>query len=317
MLQFKPGQIEPEDLSSRWTIWVDKRNVAAYIGLALIAGLAAGFLIARSLTTKQSAVPPLDNETRLSLRQPVSDVQPGAFHRVTRIVRADTIDVENIGPVRMIGIETPDGKSPREIYGAHGQRALSYAEKMLLAQEVRLEFDTTAGSNKDESGQTLAYVYTRDGTLINGEMVKQGLAMVRSGAEQFKLANDFRVYERDAMQAMRGVWGNSSSSSSSSLSELASKPSSTNTAVPTTEDKPKKLSPLPPSALGANIPAISIPSNIPGEAMVWVSPGDKMYHKSGCEFLDKKKHSVGLSQAKSEGYSACSRCYASTVLKAP
>lgn len=311
MLQFKPSQPEPEDLPSRWNIGVDRRNVAAYIGLALIAGLAAGFLIARTIIRKQPSAPPLASEAHLGTRQAGSDAQPSEFHRVTRIVRADTLDVESVGPVRMIGIETPDGKSPREIYGVHGQRALSFVEKALLAQEVRLESDPTAARDKDESGQTLAYVYTRDGTLINGEMVKQGLALVRP--EQFKLANDFRGYEREAMQAMRGVWGSSSSSSSG----LASTPSSTNTAPPPTEDKPKKLSPLPPSALGINIPAISVPSSIPGEQIVWVSPGDKMYHKSGCEFLDKKKHSVGLSQAKSEGYTACSRCYASTVLKAP
>lgn len=308
MLQFKPRQPEPEDLSSRWNIGVDRRNVASYVALALIAGLAAGFLIARSLV-KQSSPPPLASEAGPGSRQAVSGGQPGEFHRVTRIVRADTLDVESIGAVRMIGIETPDGKSPREIYGLHGQRALSFVEKALLAQEVRLESDTAAARDKDESGQTLAYVYTRDGTLINGEMVKQGLALVRP--EQFKLANDFRGYEREAMQAMRGVWGVSSSSSSGS----ASTPSSANTAPPPAEDKQKRLSPLPPSALGANIPAIS--SGIPSEQMVWVSPGDKMYHKSGCEFLDKKKHPVGLSQAKTEGYTACSRCYASTVLKAP
>ena len=307
MLQFKPRQAEPEDLPARWNIGVDRRNVASYVALALIAGLAAGFLVARSLVGKQPS-PPSPSEAGPGARQAGSDGQPGEFHRVTRIVRADTLDVDSIGPVRMIGIETPDGKSPREIYGVHGQQALSFVEKALLAQEVRLESDTTAGRDKDESGQTLAYVYTRDGTLINGEMVKQGLALVRP--EQFKLAKDFRGYEREAMQAMRGVWGSSSSG-------LASTPSSTNTAPPPTEDKPKKLSPLPPSALGANIPAISVPSGIPGEQMVWVSPGDKMYHKSGCEFLDKKKHSVGLSQAKSQGYTACSRCYASTVLKAP
>ena len=310
MLQFKPRLPEPEDLPSRWNVGVDRRNVAAYVALALIAGLAAGFLVARSLVGKQSSAPPVASEAPVVARPTGSDGQPGEFHRVTRVVRADTLDVESIGLVRMIGIDTPDDKSPREPYGMHGQQALSFVEKALLAQEVRLEIDATAGRDKDESGQTLAYVYTRDGTLINGEMVKQGLALVRS--EQFKLANDFRGYEREAMQAMRGVWGSSSSSSA-----LASTPSSTNTAPASGEDKPKKLSPLPPSAIGANIPAISVSSGIPGEQTVWVSPGDKMYHKSGCEFLNKKKHSVGLSQAKSEGYTACSRCYASTVLKAP
>lgn len=308
MLQFKQHQLETEELPPRWNIGVDRRHVAAYVGLALIAGLAGGFLAARYTTRKEaSALPPI-SETRPPARQAGAD-NPSEFHRVTRIVRADTVDVESVGPVRMIGIETPDGKSPREIYGVHGQRALSFVEKALLAQEVRLELDATGGSTKDESGQTLAYVYTRDGTLINGEMVKQGLALVRS--EQFKLANDFRGYEREAMQAMRGVWG----SSSSSASALASTPSTTTT--PPADDKPRKLSPLPPSALGVNIPALSGPPSSPGEQSVWVSSGDKMYHKSGCEFLNKKKHSIGLSQAKSEGYTACSRCYASTVLKAP
>jgi endonuclease YncB( thermonuclease family) len=313
MLQFKPRQPDPEALPSRWNIGVDRRNVASYVVLALIAGLAAGFLIARSIVSRQSTAPPIASEAPPPARQASSNGLPNDFHRVARILRADTLDVESIGPVRMIGIETPDGKSPREIYGVHGQQALSFAEKALLGQEVRLESDPSAAREKDESGQTLAYVYKRDGTLINGEMVKQGLALVR--AEQFKLANDFRGYEREAMQSMRGVWGSSSSPSSG----LASTPTSANSAPPTTEDKPRKLSPMPPSALGANIPAISAsaPSGIPGEQFVWVSPGDKMYHKSGCEYLNKKKHTLGLSQAKSEGYTACSRCYASTVLKAP
>jgi hypothetical protein len=113
------------------------------------------------------------------------------------------------------------------------------------------------------------------------------------------------------MQAMRGVWGPSSSSS------LASGPSLTSPPPTLAEDKPKKLSALPPSAFGANIPAISSSPSALNEPTAWVSPSDKMYHKSSCDFLDKKKRSISLSQAKSEGYTACSRCYASTVLKAP
>lgn len=311
MLQFKQQQFETEELPPRWNIGVDRRNVMAYVGLAVIAGFAGGFLTARYTTQKEVSAPPFISETRPPARQAGADT-PSELRRVTRIVRADTIEVESVGPVRMIGIETPDGKSPREIYGVHGQRALSFVEKTLLAQEVRLEFDAADGRTKDDLGQTLAYVYTRDGTLINGEMVKQGLALVRS--EQFRLANDFRGYERDAMQAMRGVWGSSSSSASALASTT---PTTVTPTQPSADDKPKKLSPLPPSAFGVNIPALSGSTSTPGEPGVWVSPGDRMYHKSGCEFLDKKKRSAGLSQAKSEGYTACSRCYASTVLKAP
>jgi micrococcal nuclease len=306
MLEFKRRQLETEELSPRWNIGVDRRHVAAYVGLALVAGFAGGFIAERYVTRKEVAAPPLVSESRPPARQ-AANTQAVEFHRVTRIVRGDTIEVEGVGPVRMLGLETPDGKSPRELNSSHGLRALNYVEKTLLGQDVRLELDTTS-SAKDSAGQTLAYVFTRDGTLVNGEMVKQGLALVRS--EEFRLAADFRGYEREAMQAMRGLWGSSSSST------VAATPSST-TASPLADDKPKKLSPLAPSAFGANIPALSGSPTTSLEQSVWVSSGDKMYHKSGCEFLDKKKHSVPLSQARTEGFTACSRCYASTVLKAP
>jgi micrococcal nuclease len=309
MLELNQRQLETEELSPRWNIGIDRRHVTAYVAIALIAGSAGGFLAGAYFARRQAPATALIENVRASARPTQPDPPPVEFHRVTRIVRADTLEVEGVGPVRMIGIETPDGKSPREIYSVHGQRALSFVEKAVLGQEVRLEFDTTPGSkSKDEQGQTLAYVYSREGSLINSEMVKQGLALVRS-SEQFQKANDFRGYEREAMQSMRGVWGSSSST-------LATAPPGTPASSSQTEDKTRKLAPLSPSALGANIPALS--TSTPGEPGVWVSPSDRMYHKSACDFLDKKKkHSIGLSQAKSEGYTACSHCYASTVLKAP
>jgi len=314
MLEFKQRQFETEELPPRWSIGVDRRHVAAYVGLALILGFAAGYIVSKSLNRKEQTTLPPVADNRPATKQTPLDATFGEYRPVTRIIRADTIEVDGVGPVRLIGIETPDGKSPKEIYGAHGQRALSFIEKLLAGQEVRIEADTPgSGQNKDESGQTLAYVYTRDGTLVNGEMVKQGLAFVHG--TEFRLANDFRGFERDAMQSMRGVWG-SSSSSSTTPSTLATAPPPTVTPS-TTEEKPKKLTPLAPSAFGANIPALSGTTTTPSEPTVWVSTGDKLYHKSGCDFLDKKKRSVGLSQAKSEGFTACSRCFASTVMKAP
>jgi micrococcal nuclease len=308
MLQFKRRQPESEPAPARWKVGIDRQRVAAYVALALAAGFAAGLAVAKYLARTQPTTPAV-SETAPQIRQAAADSLTGELHRVTRVVRGDTVEVDGVGPVRMIGIETPDGKSPREIYGVHGERAVSYVEKALLGQEVRLEYDAMVSRTQD-SAPTLAYVYTRDGTLINGEMVRQGLAFLQSG-EQFRLANDFRALEREAMQAMRGVWGSSSSESTAASASPAATPS------PPTSDKPNKLSPLPPSAFGANIPALSGSTNSSAEQSIWVSPADKLYHKAGCQFLDKKKHLLSLSQAKTEGYTACSRCYASTLLKAP
>jgi micrococcal nuclease len=316
MLQFKQREYETEDLPPRWNLGVDRRLVGVYVGVALIAGFCLGLLTYRYLSRKEPAASPIANGTRTPVPQAAADTPTGEFRRVTRLLRADTIEVEGVGPVRLIGIETPDGKLPQEIYGVPGQQALSFAEKSLLGKEVRLEYDSAG--DRDSSGQLIAYVYTSDGVLINAEILKQGLGMLRGG-EQFRLASDFRGYEREAMQAMRGVWGSSSSSSSTSpstVSSSSSPPPSTASAI-SSEEKAKKLSPLSPSALGPNVPALSGSGGGQLEQSVWVSAADKMYHKSGCEYLDKKKHSIPISQAKSQGYTACSRCFASTVLKAP
>ena len=317
MLAFKEKPFEPE-MAPRWAIGVDRRHVAVYVAVALISGFAIGFMVARTLGRKESpSVPPMDAGVNAPLppaRPAAIETAPTDFHRVNRILRADTLEVEGVGPVRMIGVETPDGKSPKEIYGKYGQNALSFVEKAALNQDVRLDFDAAnaARSNKDESGQTLAYVYTRDGTMLNSELLREGLAFVRS-LDEFKMSNDFRTLERDAMQTLRGVWGPSPGSSASTTA-TASSPSSGEKAA----DRPSKVAPLPPSAFGPNIPAISGSSSVsPSEPMVFVSPADHLYHKAGCEMLDSKKQTLALTQARAHGYRPCSRCYPSTSMRAP
>lgn len=317
MFELEKERVEA-DYSPRWQIGIDRRQVIVYVCLALVGGFAFGFATAKYTTTKENlaSMPQARNEA--ITRSAVADAPPEGFQRVTRLVRGDTIEVDGVGVVRMIGIETPDGKAPREVYGAHGQQSLAFAEKTLLNQDVRLEFDPAyqANQHKDDNGQTLAYVYTRDGLLVNSEMVKRGYAMVQA-TEQFRLIDDFRSYERDAMQAMRGVWGLDTSSTST-----ASTGTPPSTGATTADDKPRRLNPLMPSEIGPNLPALSGSSGVsspatPSEAMVMTSSSDRMYHKSGCEYLGKRKQALPMSQARSSGYTACGRCYPSTTLKAP
>jgi len=314
MLPVKTTPIAQDD-APRWQIGVDRRHVAIYVAAALVAGFAIGFMSSRNLGHKEP--PPVLQTTSAAATTPAVarplppvETAPIDFHKVTRVLRADTLDVEGIGPVRMIGIETPDGKSPKEIYNKFGQNALNFIDKAALNQDVRLEFDpaNTGRNNKDESGQMLAYVYTRDGTLLNGELLREGLAFVRS-LDEFKMSGDFRAIERDAMQGLRGVWGSGSSASTTASAAVSS---------PTSNDKPGKVAPLAPSAIGPNIPAISgtTPAS-PSEATVFVSPADKLYHKAGCELLEGKKQTLLLSQARSQSYHPCSRCYPSTSMRAP
>jgi micrococcal nuclease len=310
---FTPIDEEVGDLSARWSIGVERGRVMLYVAIALIAGFALGFGSSQFIGGKKQSPQLLTGTGKQPEDLPAASTPSSGsneFHRVTRIARGDTIEVEGVGRVRMIGIETPDGKPPQELYGQYGVQAVKLVETMLLSQEVRLEPEsaTRADGDRTQAGETLAYVYKRDGTLVNGEMLKEGLALVRSG-EEFGLSDQFRSLEREAMQSLRGIWGASVAGTSSSTIDQNK---STASHLPS-ESKPK-LSPLSPSAIGPNISATTS-GTTSSEPVVFVS-GDKTYHnKANCDLLDKKRKTMGLSEAKAQGYMACSRCYPSHTMQ--
>lgn len=319
MLPFKKPSAEiavsAPDNTPRWKVGIEKERVAVFVGVALIAGFLFGYTTARfMIRVDEERVAAEKAKVEESAREKTDISQPAAaFYRVNRILRGDIVEVEKIGAVRLIGVETPDGMHPAETYATPGKNALAFTEQSLLNQEVRLEFDPAfaAKDNKDLAGQTLAYLYTSDGKLFNAELVKQGHAFVRE--ESFAKLDDFRGYTREAMAAMRGLWGMNSSATASTT------PATASTTAPGS-GKTGKLSPMQPSEIGPNIPAASgtttaVTTDTAGP-MVYVSAPEKIYHKSGCERLGKKRQLLPLSHAKSSGYIACGRCFPSTSMKA-
>src|ERR1044072_1576408 len=121
MLSFK----QQADVAPRWSIGVDKRPVAVYVAVALVAGFSIGFIVARSIAHKEAAPTIPANTAAAPPRQSAHpEALSNEFRLVKRILRADTIEVDGVGAVRMIGVETPDGRTPQGIYAAHGQNAL-------------------------------------------------------------------------------------------------------------------------------------------------------------------------------------------------
>jgi micrococcal nuclease len=321
MLSFKNQEVPQEGLAQRWKIGIDKERVAMYVGIALIGGFILGFATAKFIN-RADAVKAEEAKAKTEDKVRVNAEIPPALPesaKVTRILRADTVEIDGYGTVHLIGVETPDGKTPTETYAVHGKTALAFTEKALLNQTVRVEYDPVFATknNKDASGQTLAYLYTKDGAMFNAELIKQGLAFVKV-SEPFKMVEDFRSYEREAMTVMRGLWGMDGSPSPVTASSTTPPAANTTPSSAETPNKPGRLSPLSPSEIGPNIPATSGAASTPGspsEPMVYVA--DKMYHKAGCELLGKKRQLMALSQARASGHGACGRCFASTVMKAP
>lgn len=135
--------------------------------------------------------------------------------RVSWIYDGDTIKIEEIGKVRLLGIDSPEQEdSPRDNYywkhyriGSErlretARKALKYNIHQVKGKTVRLEFDR---DRQDKFGRTLAYVYLPDGSLLNRQLLELGLATVYRRFD-FRLKNDFLSAEETARNNGVGLW---------------------------------------------------------------------------------------------------------------
>jgi endonuclease YncB( thermonuclease family) len=87
------------------------------------------------------------------------------------VIDGDTVALETIGTVRLIGVGTPETVDPRRPVERFGRESATFLRSMLEGQSVRLEYDQ---QRIDKYGRTLVYLYMPDGTFVNLEIVRRG-----------------------------------------------------------------------------------------------------------------------------------------------
>jgi len=152
----------------------------------------------------------------LALSPPRNGLLPAV---VVHIVDGDTVDVR-LGArrerVRLIGVDAPEAhdseKLERDARRSHrskaaieelGRRATGFTARRLDHETVGLELDV---EHRDRYGRLLAYVWLRDGTLFNAELLRAGYAHVLTIPPNVRYASQFRALEHDARLAGRGLW---------------------------------------------------------------------------------------------------------------
>jgi len=137
---------------------------------------------------------------------PVESAQP-TLPVVTRVIDGDTIVVEGVGTVRLIGVDTPETVDPRRPVGYFGREASDFTKQVATGKRVRLEFDQ---DRTDRYGRTLAYVYLQpENVLLNAEIIRQGYGFAYTRFP-FRMMDQFRALEREARDAGRGLWATNS-----------------------------------------------------------------------------------------------------------
>ena len=143
------------------------------------------------------------------------------FYRVKRVVDGDTLLLTNGKRVRLIGVDTPEVHESKKLYRdaertgrdiktikALGRKASAFTKSLVDRKEIRLEYDQANAhiGHRDKYGRILAYVYLKDGTLVNAEIIRQGYGFAYTRFP-FGYMEEFRRYEREARQNGRGLWG--------------------------------------------------------------------------------------------------------------
>ncbi len=135
---------------------------------------------------------------------------------VVRAVDGDTLKLENGERVRLIGIDTPEVYESSKLYRdskksgqdiktiqALGKRSSGFTRDLVEGKRVRLEFDV---EKRDKYQRLLAYVYLKDGTFVNAEIVKQGYASLMTYPPNIKYVDTFKELYQEARVNNRGLW---------------------------------------------------------------------------------------------------------------
>ncbi|NGM62055.1 nuclease [Sphingobacterium sp. SGG-5] len=131
-----------------------------------------------------------------------------SYYHVTKVVDGDTFwangGTERDIKVRLIGIDAPETrKTGRKEIGYYGIEAKDYLTKLLSGQSVRLVGDV---DSLDRYGRTLAYVYLKDGTFVNAELLQKGYAVVLTIPPNVKHSDLFQELQKEARMKKRGLW---------------------------------------------------------------------------------------------------------------
>jgi micrococcal nuclease len=156
---------------------VKRRIVRAVLGVALVCAL----LLARGLLADSGG--------------------DSGSARVAEVTDGDTIRLDRLGRVRLIGIDTPEVFGERECYGP---QASAFARRM-LPPGTRVTYRLGA-ERRDRFGRTLAYVYLPDGRLFNELLAERGYATTLTIPPNDRYADRFTAAARRARERHLGLW---------------------------------------------------------------------------------------------------------------
>lgn len=149
----------------------------------------------------EGAPRPPERGERRRQQPPKRERGPGARDDVVaRVVDGDTVELRELGRVRLIGVDTPEVHGGAECYG-HEASAFT---KGRLPPGTRVTYDWGL-ERRDRYGRALVYLY-RGTSMFNAELVRRGYALPLTIPPNVDHADRFVGLARRARELGRGLW---------------------------------------------------------------------------------------------------------------
>ncbi len=129
--------------------------------------------------------------------------QPPQAALVVWIVDGDTLVLAGGAKVRVLGLDAPEMERDGRPADFLAHKAKATLADLTLNKTIALEYDRL---RYDHYGRLLAYLWLPDHTLVNAELVRQGLARVYFIAPNLRYQKELLTAQQEAIEAQRGVW---------------------------------------------------------------------------------------------------------------
>lgn len=125
-----------------------------------------------------------------------------------KCIDGDTADLKfggKVHKVRFLAVDAPEikhGKNMAEPYADDAKLFTCIGLK--TANKIEIEYDDNS-SKEDKYGRSLVWVFV-DGELLQGKLVKKGLAKVAYLYGDYKYTSDLKKYEASAKKKKLNIW---------------------------------------------------------------------------------------------------------------
>jgi len=129
------------------------------------------------------------------------------LHKCLSVADGDTIKLEELGSIRLIGIDTPEKNHPTLPVQFMSKEASDFTRQLCLNNNIRLKYDPYDDDFRGKYGRVLGYIYLENGTFIQEKLLRNGLAIayVKYAFDE-NIKAQFLNWEKEAQEKGIGLW---------------------------------------------------------------------------------------------------------------